>query len=96
MARKRLGRRERALAKAIAVRNDAIVRHNSRFMDEVKAEARELQTLRSTLAYEAEVCLGRTHVNSRLIHNIKGPDLYGPKPVKYGKEQMKAALAKRG
>lgn len=70
--RKRLGRRERALAKAIAMRNDAIVRHNSRFMDEVKAEARSLQSIRSTFAYNAVVCLGRTHVNSRLIHNAVG------------------------
>ena len=70
--RKRLGRRERALAKAIAMRNDAIVRHNSRFMDEVKAEARELQSLRSTLAYNAVACLSRTHGNSRLIHNAVG------------------------
>lgn len=92
--RKRLGRRERALAKAIAARNDAIVRHNSQFMDEVRAEARELQTLRSTLAYNAEACLGRTHVNSRLIYNVKGVDPYAPKPVKYGKAQMRAALAK--
>ena len=74
MARKRLGRRERALAKAIAARNDAIVRHNSQFMDEVKAEARALQTLRSTFAYNVDVCLSRTHVNSRLIYNVKGCD----------------------
>ena len=72
MARKRLGRRERALAKAIACRNDAVVRHNGKFMEEVKAEARALQSLRSTLAYDAAACLGRTHVNSRLIHNAVG------------------------
>lgn len=70
--RKRLGRRERALAKAIACRNDAIVRHNSKFLDEIKAEAKALQSVRFTLAYNAEACLGRTHVNSRLIHNAVG------------------------
>lgn len=72
MARKRLGRRERLMAKAIAARNDAIVRHNSRFMEEAAAEARELQTLKSTLAYNAAACLSRTHVQSRLIYNVVG------------------------
>lgn len=70
--RKRLGRRERALAKAIACRNDAIVRQNSKFLDEIKAEARTLQSIRSTLAYNAAACLSRTHVNSRLIYNATG------------------------
>ena len=74
MARKRLGRRERMLAKAIAARNDAIVRHNSRFMDEVKAEARELQSLRSTFAYDPAAINGKRpfHANRRLVYNAAG------------------------
>ena len=87
MARKRLGRRERLEAKAIAIRNDLTVKRNQR---NVKADREELRldsSARKTRAFNAAHCLSRSHVNYREVWNVKGsekretlPGLFATKP----------------
>lgn len=74
MARKRLGRRERLEAKAIAIRNDAVTRHNERNMDSLREELRADLSARKTRAFDAKSCLSRSHVNFREIWNVKGSE----------------------
>lgn len=94
MARKRAGRRERMLAKALAVRNEAVIRFNARNAEANIQEAREQATARTSKAYDAKRVLGRTHVVPREIWNLKGSE-QKPKPTDKPAPPKREKLVKR-